>query len=145
MTVRLWDTQTGALIAEPFTGHTAQVNSVCFSPNGTFIVSASDDHTIRVNMIGELAWTNPSAHKESSPQHFPENLIFDADSGWTSNTTGALMFWVPPWLRDSLYLPRTTLIISPRETTKLDLGHFVHGTDWVRCFDQQFKVCDVPV
>ena len=31
-----------------FTGHSAPVNSVCFSPDGTRIVSGSDDNTVRI-------------------------------------------------------------------------------------------------
>ncbi|KAJ7609610.1 hypothetical protein DFH06DRAFT_1247115 [Mycena polygramma] len=45
------------------------------------------------------------------------------------------MFWVPPWLREGLYLPHNTLLISAKGTTKLDLSRFLHGTEWTRCFD----------
>ena len=36
------------MILGPLLGHTAQVNSVAFSPDGTKIVSGSDDQTVRV-------------------------------------------------------------------------------------------------
>ncbi|KAJ7660674.1 hypothetical protein DFH06DRAFT_1089189 [Mycena polygramma] len=65
-------------------------------------------------------------------------LIFDFESGWIKNTAGALMFWVPPWLREGLYLPHNTLVICADGTTKLDLSHFVHGTEWTKCFDPKF-------
>lgn len=46
-TARLWDISNGAEILK-FNGHTSRVNSVCFSPNGKMIVTASDDKSARV-------------------------------------------------------------------------------------------------
>ncbi|KAL5641699.1 hypothetical protein ACGC1H_001989 [Rhizoctonia solani] len=46
--VQLWDVQKGTAVINPFKGHTQTVNSVQFSPNGTRVVSGSDDNTIRV-------------------------------------------------------------------------------------------------
>ncbi|KAJ7660679.1 hypothetical protein DFH06DRAFT_1400029, partial [Mycena polygramma] len=64
-------------------------------------------------------------------------LIFDFESGWIKSTSGELMFWVPPWLREGLYLPHNPLVICAKGTTKLDLSRFVHGTEWTKCFDQK--------
>ncbi|KIM27690.1 hypothetical protein M408DRAFT_310548 [Serendipita vermifera MAFF 305830] len=47
-TIRVWDAETGEMVAGPFEGHTGVVNSVAFSPDGTCIVSGSGDDTIRV-------------------------------------------------------------------------------------------------
>lgn len=47
-TIRVWDAQTGAVIAGPFKGHSDWVTSVGFSPDGKHIVSGSDDQTIRI-------------------------------------------------------------------------------------------------
>ena len=47
-TIRIWDAETGVQIGEPLTGHTAGVNSVAFSPDGTKIVSGGWDGTIRI-------------------------------------------------------------------------------------------------
>jgi dipeptidyl aminopeptidase/acylaminoacyl peptidase len=46
-TARLWDAQSGTEIAV-LTGHTADVRSAAFSPEGRRLVTASDDHTARL-------------------------------------------------------------------------------------------------
>ncbi|KAJ7653540.1 hypothetical protein DFH06DRAFT_1203728, partial [Mycena polygramma] len=93
-----------------------------------------EDHTIRVYKVGQLPQTDASVQIAAKE----DLLVFDFDSGWTKNTAGALMFWVPPWLREGLYLPHNTLVICANGTTKLDLSRFVHGTEWTRCFDPKF-------
>ena len=47
-TIRLWNPTIGQHIADSFQGHTASVNCVAYSPNGSHIVSGSDDKTIRI-------------------------------------------------------------------------------------------------
>jgi WD40 repeat protein len=44
----VWDAATGLPLGEPFQGHTSDVYSVSFSPEGTRIVSGSWDCTVRV-------------------------------------------------------------------------------------------------
>ncbi|KAJ7121439.1 WD40 repeat-like protein [Mycena epipterygia] len=124
-TACIWDAQTGALIAGPFEGHTDVVNSVYFSPDGGRIVSGSRDNTIRI-------WEMDSSANEPHGD-------YRLHDGWVQNSAGDLMFWVPPWLRDGLYLPQNSLVISVRGTTKLDLNQFVHGTEWQNCIDPKFR------
>ena len=45
MTVRLWDTEAGEQ-KRNLTGHTEQVRSVVFSPDGTTVASGSYDGTV---------------------------------------------------------------------------------------------------
>ena len=46
-TIKLWDIKTGKVL-KIFEGHTENVNSVAFSPDWQYLVSASDDNTIIV-------------------------------------------------------------------------------------------------
>ena len=46
-TLRLWDVATGKEIRS-FAGHTGEVSSVAFSPDGRFALSGSWDHTVRL-------------------------------------------------------------------------------------------------
>jgi WD40 repeat protein len=46
-TVRLWNPQTGEMIAV-LKGHTNLVSIIVYSPDGRYIASGSDDHTVRV-------------------------------------------------------------------------------------------------
>ena len=52
-TVKIWDAQTGQ---ETLTlkGHSAEVNSVSFSPDGKRIVSGSQDNTLKIWDISSL-------------------------------------------------------------------------------------------
>ncbi|CCA76059.1 related to WD40-repeat protein (notchless protein), partial [Serendipita indica DSM 11827] len=47
-TIRLWDAKTGEPVGDPLRGHSDSVRAVAFSPDGSRIVSGSDDQTIRL-------------------------------------------------------------------------------------------------
>ncbi|KAB5590982.1 hypothetical protein CTheo_5574 [Ceratobasidium theobromae] len=44
----VWDSQNASCLAGPFEGHTDYIRSIALSPDGTRLVSGSEDHTIRV-------------------------------------------------------------------------------------------------
>ncbi len=46
--MHIWDSQTHKQIGQPLRGHTDFVESVSFSPDGHYIVSASYDGTVRI-------------------------------------------------------------------------------------------------
>ncbi|KAF7352043.1 WD40 repeat-like protein [Mycena venus] len=119
-TVRVWDSSTGSLVAGPFEGHIASINSVAFSPDRMRIVSGSEDATIRVDRSDA----------------FTDSMR--VEDGWHIESTNRIL-WVPPWLRQGLYLPSNSLVICAQGTTKLDLSKFVHGTEWHKCIDPSFR------
>lgn len=47
-TLTIWDAHSGATVGKPITGHSGLVYSVSYSPDGRYIVSSSDDKTIRM-------------------------------------------------------------------------------------------------
>ena len=48
ISLHVWSLQTGKTVGGETTGHTAAVDTVCFSPKGDRIVTASDDGTARI-------------------------------------------------------------------------------------------------
>ena len=45
--IKLWDVSSGAYI-RPFNGHTKQINSFCFSPDGKYILSGGADNNLKL-------------------------------------------------------------------------------------------------
>jgi hypothetical protein len=54
-TVRLWDLATRQPLGEPLVGHSDEVKSVAFSPDGKTLVSGSDD-TVRLWDVNPESW-----------------------------------------------------------------------------------------
>ncbi len=60
--VTLWDRATGLLVAK-LTGQKIRATSVTFSPDGRFILSGSDDKTLKLWDVSEWTGAGPSAAK----------------------------------------------------------------------------------
>ncbi|KAF7332730.1 WD40 repeat protein [Mycena kentingensis (nom. inval.)] len=93
---RVWDTDTGVLVAGPFTGHAGPVHAVALSPDGRRIVTASTDKTARVWSLASGAvvavfklhahWVNcvafsPDGRHVASGSNDHAVYVWDADSG----------------------------------------------------------------
>ena len=88
-TVRLWDTNTGKLV-NTLTGHTDDVNSVAFSPDGDIIATSSDDDTVRLwDINGGVRILK--GHTESSGRMVPSDssVAFSPDG----NTLATAADW----------------------------------------------------
>ncbi|KZP22853.1 WD40 repeat-like protein, partial [Athelia psychrophila] len=144
-TVRIWDAQTGTLIAGPFKGHTDYVHSVAFSPDSQRIALGSEDKTIRICDVktgillagpskGHTASVNAtaSAQQQHLDAHNGLGGHSQLENGWMVNSSGGLLFYVPYAHRAGLWWRHDTAVTS-LDSICLDLTHFIHGEDWVRC------------
>jgi WD40 repeat protein len=139
----VWDAETGVIVSGPFEGHSKLVTSVAFSPDGKRVVSGSGDKTIQFVWDAEIDFSDckvpesPLVSYESARSQVAVKNGFRDDSvlmpnGWVPNSSSTLLFWVPPWNRNGLWWPRNTALIG-RESTKLNVSLFVHGTSWAQC------------
>ena len=126
-TIRVWNATTGETAAGPFTGHTDLVWSVAFSPDGQHIVSGSDDRSIRLSnvTIGKTETTNDV--------DFTDHEVIN-DEGWICGSKGELLMWIPSAYRRYLHRP-STIWISGKRGTILNVSTFVHGRSWATCIN----------
>jgi WD40 repeat protein len=122
---RVWNSMTGETVAGPFTGHTRSVNSVAFSPDGQYIVSGSDDRTIRLS--------NFTARKRepTTDVFFTDHFMIN-DEGWICGSKGELLMWIPSEHREYFHR-RSTIWISGQRGTSINRSSFVHGRSWATC------------
>ncbi|KAG2051450.1 WD40 repeat-like protein, partial [Suillus hirtellus] len=138
------------------------VRSVSFSPNGTRIVSSSDDRTIRLwdavmgkpigqPLRGHTSWVTSVSFSPDGTRiisgssdgtvrvwyaaigkSLQDHAEEDYD-GWMTGPNRRLLFWVPPASRSPFYNPWTAFVI-PRGV-ELDLSRMAHGTRWQQCYE----------
>ncbi|KAF7966616.1 hypothetical protein HWV62_37635 [Athelia sp. TMB] len=92
--VRVWDAETGALIAAPFEGHISDINSVAFSPDGRWIASGSFDNSVCVwnAETGALIAGPCAEHTESV-----NSVAFSPDGQRiaSGSSDGSIRIWNP--------------------------------------------------
>jgi len=54
------------------------------------------------------------------------------DKGWICGSKGELLMWIPPAHRECLHRP-STIWVSGKCGTILNLFNFVHGRGWATC------------
>ena len=128
-TIRVWNATTGETAAGPFTGHTGPVRSVAFSPDGQHIVSGSEDRTIRASNV------TIRKTETTNDVDFTDHFIIN-DEGWICGSKDELLMWIPSVHREHLHGP-STIWISGKRGTSLNVSNFVHGRSWATCIDTQ--------
>ena len=56
------------------------------------------------------------------------------DGGWICGSKGELLMWIPSLHREYLHRP-STIWISGKRGTILNLSNFVHGRSWATCIN----------
>jgi WD40 repeat protein len=92
--VRIWETDTGKLLYE-LKGHTGEVQSIAFSPDGQRLLSGSADHTVRLWNVTTRKQLGLFRH-ESTVYHVAfrepgEGLSFARDTNVSHDNT--LRWW----------------------------------------------------
>lgn len=101
------------------------VSCVAFSPDDKCLVSVSKDMVIRVWDVGEREVPSPTSNVT-----FQDELTMV--DGWILGENSELLFWVPPTHRTALWRQSNVCVIG-KNSTKLDVSHFVHGLSWQCC------------
>jgi WD40 repeat protein len=119
----VWDAATGDVIAIRFTGRTDSIQYVAFSPCEEYLVSGSYGGHIRVEKI------------VTEDIHALDQFLMNGD-GWVCGKEGELLFWIPV-LHRPCHLEPSTVWISGKQATRLDLSNFVHGSNWATVHDHR--------
>ncbi len=126
--IRLWRVMTGEIMASKFSGNSS--NGVS-SPDGTCIPPVClAVGLLHVNtMIGDTDTTYVGFADDSTIN----------EEGWICGSNGELLMWIPPTHRANLHRP-STIWITGKDETLLDLSSFVHGRRWAACANNQSEV-----
>jgi hypothetical protein len=142
--VRVWDASTGAELQQ-LNGHTGWVNSVAFSHDDTHIVSGSTDKSVRVWDVlidAELQHSKGCIVSGSDVTSIQGRNRMHHGILWTSTMDGWIvslpvrdrLVWMPQGIREVIYHPYNTLIISQEGYAHIDLQGCNIGTKWAECY-----------
>ena len=129
----LWDVETGQLKGDPLLGHTGDVQSLDFSPNGRWLASGSVNNAYATMdeavILWDLGTTFPEGHRLAGLTNDVNDVIFSSDGRLVaaSSTDGSIMLWnveTKHPIREAFYhssseqsasvaLPKIKIAISP--------------------------------
>ena len=142
-------------------GHTHQVNSVAYSPDGNQIVSGSWDKTIRVwtattgqcvegafqghiHFVTSVAYSPNGTHivsvslDQSIKVWNTEALLLLGDlsqeHGWILSSNNSCYGWFSPWSLPAFHLPVHSLVISSNNHYKPNTDFSLFGESWISCW-----------
>ena len=92
--------------------------SVAYSPDGKYIVSGSQDKSVKVWRVQDLFFYG-SLHVKD---------------GWVQSSDGSCFGWIVPWLRSDFYLPAHSLVVFSDHTYQIDTDTSLVGASWVSCW-----------
>ena len=121
----MWDAETGEALGVPLRGHTDYVRCIAISPDGSYVVSGSDDKTVRMwDLHPPVCSTANLTRALCSAFSFlqePTSLTLN-EEGWVVDPDGQLLMCIPI---------HSHLILD--DSWEVDLSCFAHGTSWVQC------------
>ena len=112
---QIWDSKSHQTVVQ-ILGHTDDVTSVAFFPDGKQIMSVSKDGAIRV-------WDIELLEERGETVGWP----IDSDGHWILGPEKEHILWTPLPIQH----PRNTLVIG--RCLKIDLTNFVQGDEWRKC------------
>lgn len=134
-TVRIRNLETGRY--EVFEGHTGIVESVAYSPDGSLLVSSSDNGEIRIWNASTSETLVPMDQDQLNTSSNIElsKLASDKD-GWIRGAHDELLLWVPLDIRATLcFFPNIAIINNKKGfSTALDFSSSAQGERWHECF-----------
>ncbi|KAG8794015.1 hypothetical protein FRC12_000804 [Ceratobasidium sp. 428] len=132
----VWDMDLDDDTARILHGHSNLVRSITVSPDGSRVISSSDDGTLRM-WDAQKMW---AVEYSLSPLYGTDGLTtlemrelsrHASSDGWVRSAKGELLMWLPAIHRDkddSLMCMTSDGTIVARST--VDLTRFVHGSNW---------------
>ncbi|KAF7341547.1 hypothetical protein MVEN_01892400 [Mycena venus] len=131
-TICVWDARTGKAVMAPIMGHTNWVSSIAFSPDGARIVSGSRDNKIRVWDVRTGITTVDKLSSSTMDLSTSPITLPHTKGSWIHGPRQELVMWVPQEYRSYLQVPPHHIVIASARVV-VNMSHFVHGTDWVKC------------